>query len=285
MKQFIKVSSIALLFGLSVSSQLVSNVAVAPIGTAQAIQSDSSGMMSRGGQAVPAGSPASANAAPSVHEMFKDIPQDQLLQMMEEGQQFIKYLEEHGTPEEKMAFAQAMEETLQSFTEDDWNEFNAIVETVQDKLPPLVIDEPVATPVVEKIKEEVKEVKSVVIVDNSLEKVLHAIHKAINSLLLKAKSDKILTERITIGWQNKDKFNEIDRLLQSLNKKDLIAKLTTSNDEAIKSLLESIQNFNKRLQFENDAFVIADTFGLQADEQTTANNLKKLNKILNVFIK
>jgi hypothetical protein len=27
--------------------------------------------------------------------------------------QFIKYLEEHGTPEEKMAFAQAMEETLQ----------------------------------------------------------------------------------------------------------------------------------------------------------------------------
>jgi hypothetical protein len=277
MKQFIKVSSIALLFALSVGSQLVSNVAVAPMGTAQAIQSDTSGMSSRGGQAVPAASPA-----PSVHEMFKDIPQDQLLQMMEEGQQFIKYLEEHGTPEEKMAFAQAMEETLQGFTEDDWNEFNAIVETVQDKLPPLVIDEPVVTPV-EKVKEEVKEVKPVVIVDNSLEKVLHAIHKAINSLLLKAKSDKILTERITIGWENKDKFNEMDRLLQSLNKKDLIAKLTTSNDEAIKSLLESIENFNKRLQIENDAFVIADTFGLQADEQTTAFNLKKLNKILEFF--
>ena len=270
--QFIKVSSIALLFVLSVGSQIVGNVAVA-----QAMPSASQGSLSNGGQAA-----APANAAPSVHEMFKDVPQDQLLQMMEEGQQFIKYLEEHGTPEEKMAFAQAMEETLQGFTEDDWNEFNAIVETVQDKLPPILFEEPVVAPVVEAVKEEVKEVKPVVI-DNSLEKVLHAIHKAINSLLLKAKSDKILTERITIAWENKDKFNEMDRLLQSLNKKDHIAKLTTSNDEAIKSLLESIQNFNKRLQIENNQFVIADTFGLQADEQTTAANLKKLNKILEFF--
>jgi len=272
MKHFFKLSSIPLLFLLSMTSQVMGGAVAMP---APAMSSAPQAMSGNGGQAA---------GVPSVHEMFKDVPQDELLKMMEEGQQFIKYLEENGTPEEKMAFAQAMEETLQGFTEDDWKEFEAIVETVQDKLPPLVIDEPVTAPVVETVKEEIKqeEVKPVV-VDNSLEKILHAIHKAINSLLLKAKSDKILTERIAINWENKDQFNEMDRLLQTLNKKDHIVKLTTSNDEAIKSLLESIQNFNKRLQIENDKFVIADTFGLQADEQTTATNLKKLNKILDFF--
>ncbi len=228
---------------------------------------------------------ASAHAAaPSVHEIFKDVPQDELLMMMEEGQQFIKYLEEHGTAEEKMAFQQAMEETLQSFTDEDWAEFEAIVDTVQDKLLPLETEPQEKTAVqVEPVKVEPKKEESVVTIDNSLEKVLHAIHKAINTLLLKAKSDIVLTERITIGWENKDKLNEMARLLQTLNKKDHLAKLTTSKDEAIVALLESIQNFNKRLQIENDQFIIADTFGLQADEQTTAINLKKLNKILEFF--
>lgn len=217
----------------------------------------------------------------SVHDMFKDIPQDELLQMMEEGQQFIKYLEEHGTPEEKMAFAQAMEETLQSFSEDDWKEFEQIVETVQDKLPPMLF-EPQAPIKVEPVKEtpQPTKVTKPTAVDNSLDKVLQDIHKAINSLLLKAKSDKILAERITLGWENKNEFNEMARLLQVLRNKDHIAKLTSSKDEAIKSLHESILNFNKRLQLENDKFIIADTFGLQADEETTAVNLKKLNKIL-----
>lgn len=274
MKRFIKLSLIPLflLSIVSIDNQVHAGMA-APGMAAPAMSSDSRATFNPGGQA----------AIPSVHEMFKDVPQDELLQMMEEGQQFIKYLEENGTPEEKMAFAQAMEETLQGFTEDDWKEFEQIVETVQDKLPPLVI-EPKEEVIAEPAKQETpkEEVKAVAI-DNSLGKVLHDIHKAINALLLKAKSDKVLTERITIAWDNKDNFNEMDRLLQSLNTKDHIIKLTTSKDEAIKGLLESIQNFNTRLQMENDKFIIADTFGLQADEQTTAANLKKLNKILEFF--
>ncbi len=269
MKHFLQSFSISFLFLLSIGSQ-VTGGAVAP---AQAMPSDYQAMSDNSGQA----------AAPSVHDMFKDVPQDELLQMIEEGQQFIKYLEENGTPEEKMAFSQAMEQTLHSFTEDDWKEFEAIVETVQDKLPPLVIEEPKQEEV-KVIKEEPKkEVAKPIVVDNSLEKILRSIHKAINALLLKAKSDKVLAERITIGWSNKDNFNEMDRLLQTLNKKDHVIKLTTSKDKEIKSLLESIQNFNKRLQIENDQFVIADTFGLQADEETTATNLKKLNKIIEFF--
>lgn len=220
----------------------------------------------------------------SVHDMFKDVPQDELLSMMAEGQDFIRYLEEHGTPEEKMAFAQAMEETLQSFTEEDWAEFEAIVETVQDKLPPLF--EPIeekSTTVEEKPLATNKEAKVTPIVDNSLEKMFHAIHKAINAILLKAKGDKVLTERILITWDNKENFSEMVRLLQVLNKKELITKIMNSKEEDDKSLLESIQNFNKRLQIENDQFIIEDTFGLQADEATSAENLQKLNLILDFF--
>lgn len=274
MKHVFTLYSITLLFLLGMSSEVI--LGKAAVATMPAISSDS--MIG----SEPVGKAHATASTVSVHEMFKDVPQEELLQMMEEGQQFIKYLEEHGTPEEKMAFAQAMEETLQGFTEDDWKEFEAIVETVQDKLPPLEVtpkEEP--KPVVK--EETKKEEPKPVVIDNSLEKILHAIHKAINAILLKAKSDKILAERITIDWDNKDKFNEMDRLLQSLNKKDHIIKLTTSKDEAIKSLFESIQNFNKRLQLENDQFVIADTFGLQADEKTTAANLKKLNKIIEFF--
>lgn len=276
MKHFFKLYSIPLLFLVGMNSQLKSESMTAR--PALATPSVSTATPSTFGQ-----TPGPATNQVSVHEMFKDVPQDELIAMMEEGQQFIKYLEEHGTPEEKMAFAQAMEETLQGFSEDDWKEFEQIVETVQDKLPPLVI-EPKEIPA-EIIKEEApkKEEIKIAPIDNSLEKLFHAIHKSINAILLKAKSDKVLTERITIGWDKKDDFNEMVRLLQSLNKKEHIAKLTSSKDDAIKSLLESIQNFNKRLQVENDQLVIADTFGLEVDEQTTAINLKKLNKILEFF--
>ncbi|MBP6869751.1 hypothetical protein KBC04_02630 [Candidatus Babeliales bacterium] len=231
-------------------------------------------------------SPESAHQATSsnpssVHDMFKDVPQDELLNMMAEGQEFIRYLEEHGTEEDKAMFAQAMEETLKSFTEEDWLEFEAIVDAVQDKLPPL-FDEPVAKEITP-TPDKVNTTNVTPIVDNSLEKLLYSIHKAINAILLKAKGDKLLTERIAVMWENKDDFNEMVRLLQTLNKKEHLAKLTTSKEETDKLLLESIQNFNKRLQLENDQFIIDDTFGLQADDATTIENLKKLNTILDFF--
>ncbi|MGZ4079821.1 MAG: hypothetical protein ACXVPW_19530, partial [Bacteroidia bacterium] len=223
--------------------------------------------------------PSMASQQMSVHEMFKDVSQDELLAMMEEGQQFIKYLEEHGTPEEKMAFAQAMEDTLQSFTEADWAEFEAIVNVVQDKLPPLEVQE--EKPIVKDEKKEEKEISKVSSIDTSLDKVLTTIHKNIQAILLKSKSDKILSERMNIDWANKDQFHEMTRLLQLLHKKDHLIRLNSTKDnDDIKSLVESIQNFNKRLQIENDQFTIADTFGLQVDEKTTKANLKKLNTIL-----
>ena len=263
MKSFLKLSTITLLFSLSVYDSIYSAAMPMPQGI---------GMQSH----------PSAAQVPSVHEMFKDIPEQELLMMMEEGQQFIKYLEEHGTPEEKMAFAQAMEETLQSFTPDDWAEFEAIVETVQDKLPPLVIEEPKEEIKVVAKKEEIKKETPKIVIDNSLEKVIVDINKAINALLIKAKSDKVLSEQISINWNKKDEFNEMVRLIQILKSKEHLERLASDKEE-IKILVELLRNFNKRLQVENNNFIIADTFGLEIDEETSAENLKKLNSIIKFF--
>jgi hypothetical protein len=223
---------------------------------------------------------------PSVHEMFQNFSQDELLSMMEEGQRFIQNLEKNGTPEQKMAFAQAMEETLQSFTPEDWAEFEAIVETVQDKLPPMDIEQTTdeATKPEEKPTptEEVKTQPIKVVIDNSLEKMITDINKAINAILIKAKSDKLLSERIALHWDNKDNFNEMARLIQVLKSKEHLERLGSDKEE-IKILVELLRNFNKRLQIENNDFIIADTFGLEVDEQISAENLKKLNKIIKFF--
>jgi hypothetical protein len=266
MKSFLKLSSITLLMSLGMWSK---------VHTGAMTMSMPSGSIPSESIAIPS---HSAAPMPSVHDMFKDIPQDELLMMMEEGQQFIKYLEENGTAEEKMAFAQAMEETLKSFTPDDWAEFEAIVETVQDKLPPMVIEEPKEVKPEIK-KEEIKKESVKVVIDNSLEKMILDINKAINAILIKAKSDKILSERIAMDWSKKEEFNEMARLIQVLKSKDHLERLASDKEE-IKTLVESLRNFNKRLQIENSDFIIADTFGLEVDEQTSADNLKKLNKII-----
>ncbi len=228
-------------------------------------------------------SPVGKPSIPSVHDMFKDVPQDELMMMMEEGQQFIKYLEEHGTPEEKLAFAQAMEETLKSFTPEDWDEFEAIVKVVEEKMPAVIQEPKAKTAEVISTQKAPEEKKVPVVIDNSIEKLLISINKTINAILIKAKSDKVLSERIALSWNKKDQFHELTRLIQLLNSKELIEKLSSSKEESVKMLVELLQNFNKRLQIENNEFIIADTFGLEVDEKTSIANLKKLNKIIELF--
>lgn len=230
---------------------------------------------------------ANVKSMPSVHEAFKDVNEAELLDMMKEGQQFIQYLEKNGTEEEKMAFAQAMEQTLQSFTAEDWEEFTKIVETVQDKLPPLIEPTPeptkAETVTAEPAKPAITNPRPQIIIDNSLEKLINDINATINTILIKSKSDTILSERIAMRWENKEKFQEMVRCIMLLKQKEHLATLASSKDEAILMLVESLRNFNAKLQSENDLFIIADTFGLEIDAATSAANLIKLDKILQFF--
>src|SRR3990167_7135585 len=71
------------------------------------------------------------NQALSVHDMFKDLTEDEIVMLMEEGQQYIKYMEEQASPEERLAFQRMMQETLQNFSEDDFAEIEKIVKVVE----------------------------------------------------------------------------------------------------------------------------------------------------------
>lgn len=224
----------------------------------------------------------------SVQDMFKDVTEPELIQMMEEGQRFIQELQEKGSPEDKEAFEKAMEETLKSFTQEDWQEFQQIVETVQDKLPPVPEEsqwkpQPVKreTKAQEK-KQEKADVKKES-ADKTIEQMIVDINKKVKNIIQKTQSDKTLAEQFNHAWTAHDDFNEMIRQIMVLNKKDHIAKLTQAKDEETKFLVESLKNFHLRLKQEDSLFQIADTFGLEVDEKTSNLNKVKLQRVLDFF--
>ena len=222
----------------------------------------------------------------SVHDMFKDVPEYELMQMMEEGQRFIDEMQKRGDKDEIEAFEKQMEETLRNFSPEDWQEFQEIVDVVKDKLPEPepVIEEPVKrdSPTLSQDKDKEK-VSKVDTFDTSIEKMLTSIAKLTKGILQKAKSDKMLSEYIDHQWTEKDDFSQMIRLVQILTKKDMLATLTEAKEEDTQKLLESLQNFNKRLKIEDQAFNVADTFGLDVDTKLSEMNLKQLKEIVKFF--
>ena len=217
----------------------------------------------------------------SVHDMFKDLTEDEIVALMEEGQREMTRIMTEASPEEQEAFMKMMEETMQNFSEEDFAEINKIAKVVEPILLEKEAEAFKAEAVkAEPVKAEVK--KEIVSGDSSFEYMLHKINKTINGILLKVKSDTTLTE-ILKNWSKKDDFNELTRLLQALNTKHLISKLTTVKTDDIKKLVETIENFNKRLEIENKQFAVADTFGLEVDKETSTENSKKFYKILEFF--
>lgn len=225
--------------------------------------------------------PAHPQSQVSVHDMFKDLSEDEIVQLMEEGQREMERIMTQATPEEQEAFMRMMEETLKNFSDEDFAEIEKIVQVVEPRLSEKMQEEVVKP---EPVKTEKKpETKSVVISgDSSLAGVLESINKIVNGILLKAKSDHNLHDVLT-QWNKKNDFNEMIRLLHALNKKELIIKLTTTKSDDVKKFVDTIENFNKRLILENKQFTVADTFGLEIDAKTSAENVVKLNIILDFF--
>jgi len=217
----------------------------------------------------------------SVHDMFKDLSEDEIVQLMEEGQREMERIMTQSSPEEQEAFMRMMEETLKNFSEEDFAEIEKIVQVVEPRLSEKMQEEVVKP---EPVKTEKKaETKSVIFSeDSSLSGILESINKIVNSILLKAKSDHNLHDVLT-QWNKKNDFNEMIRLLHALNKKELILKLTTTKSDDVKKFVDTIENFNKRLILENKQFSVADTFGLEIDAKTSAENVVKLNIILDFF--
>jgi|GEM_PF-1482995 len=226
--------------------------------------------------------PADPTQQVSVHDMFKDISEDEIVQLMEEGQREMERIMTESSPAEQEAFMKMMEETLQNFSEDDFAEIEKIVQVVEPRLSEKLGEEPVKQAAVKTDSVKKAQPKVIMSSDSTFENVLKSINKIVNSILLKAKSDHNLHD-ILSKWIKKDEFNEMIRLLQALNTKELIIKLTSSDKDDVNKLVLTIENFNKRLELENKQFTVADTFGLEVDAKTSAENTIKLNIILDFF--
>ncbi|AXK60239.1 hypothetical protein [Candidatus Chromulinivorax destructor] len=219
----------------------------------------------------------------SVHDMFKDLTEEQIVAYMEEGQREMERIMTKGTPEEQAEFMRMMEDTMKSFSPEDFEEINKIAQIVE----PLLLEKEAEAFKAQEAKtikpEPIKEPRQEMVSgDSSFEYMLHRINKTINGILLKVKSDVTLTS-VLKQWDKKETFNELVRLLQALNNKNILAILTSAKNDDIKKLNETIENFSKRLEIENKQFNVADTFGLEIDKATSDANVLKFNKILEFF--
>lgn len=219
----------------------------------------------------------------SVHDMFKDLTEEQIVAYMEEGQREMERIMTKGTPEEQAEFMRMMEDTMKSFSPEDFEEINKIAQIVE----PLLLEKEAEAFKAQEAKtikpEPIKEPRQEMVSgDSSFEYMLHRINKTINGILLKVKSDVTLTS-VLKQWDKKETFNELVRLLQALNNKNILAILTAAKTDDIKKLSETIENFSKRLEIENKQFNVADTFGLEVDKATSDANVLKFNKILEFF--
>lgn len=219
----------------------------------------------------------------SVHDIFKDLTEEQIVAYMEEGQREMERIMTKGTPEEQAGFMKMMEDTMKNFSPEDFEEINKIAQIVE----PLLLEKEAEAFKAQEAKtikyEPIKETpQEMVSGDSSFEYMLYKINKTINGILLKVKSDVTLTS-VLKQWDKKETFNELVRLLQVLNNKNILAILTAAKTDDIKKLTETIENFSKRLELENKQFSVADTFGLEVDKATSDTNVLKFNKILEFF--
>src|SRR5688500_18656869 len=75
-----------------------------------------------------------AKAMPSVAAAFGGLSEDEITQQVKLGQQFLEDLEKFGSPEEKAQFEQLLIETLNSMSEEDFNDLTKIATMVEPNL-------------------------------------------------------------------------------------------------------------------------------------------------------
>src|SRR3990167_1947541 len=75
--------------------------------------------------------PQAPRAMPSVAEVFGRLSEQEIAEQVQMGQQFLEDLQKNGSPEEIAEFQRLLEETLNSMSEDDFKDIQAIAQMVE----------------------------------------------------------------------------------------------------------------------------------------------------------
>lgn len=218
-------------------------------------------------------------AMPSVSDVFGGMSQDELLKQVEMGQKFLEDMEKNGTPEEKAQFERLMLETLNSMSEDDFNNLGMIAKQVEPYIKPPETAPSLPQPV-QKVPEE-KVDKASTQETNAIKALIDTLMQRLDDMMQKIESCKECSQEFNVRWKNKATLQNMkrqikqlrtDRLAEKLSKKDL------SDDD--KALVASLEAFKKDLTSANDSFVLEDNFGLPESRAVEQKLLKQTKDFL-----
>lgn len=241
--------------------------------TTQASSSASASTTSGGG---------AATGMPSVAEVFGGLSEQEIADQVQMGQQFLQELKANGSPEEIEAFMNMLANTVNSMSDEDWKDIEAISEMVQ---PLITIPEEPIIPITtdskaEKPKDVVKPESNATEVFKQL---ISNIIQRIDDIIQKINSSKECADEMDTKWKNKSTFSNMkrqiyqlrtDRLAEKLGKKDI------SGEE--KDLVDVLKKYLADLTEHNDKLVIEDNFGLPASYTAEKKHLKQTTAFLDM---
>jgi hypothetical protein len=221
---------------------------------------------------------------PSVEQVFGGLTEDQIAEQVKEGQRFLEELEKNGTPEEKAEFERLLMETLESMSEQDFNDITNIAKMVEPHLD-LPQEEPKRSPI-EETKPETKPTR-IVASGSDLEvfqNFIGSITECIDQLLQKMQSSKECSEFVDTKWKSKVTFGSMKRQIYQLRTKRLAEKLSKKElSPEEQDLIKTLKEFLADITEQNDNFKIEDNFGLPTTIELEKTYLKKTQAILSVF--
>lgn len=222
-------------------------------------------------------------ALPSVADVFGNMTEDEITRQVQMGQQFLADLEKYGTPEEKAEFEKILLETLNSMSEQDFQDIQNIAKMVEPHLQPNE-PQPVTQPAPTiTTKDEI----APVVTEDALEKfknLIGAIINRIDDILQKIESSKECKEEFDVRWSNRTALSIMKRQIAQLKNNKLAEKLSKKDlAEDDKKLVDLLEAFLKDLSEKNSKLVIEDTFGLTDSKILEQKYLKQTQGIISMF--
>ena len=221
---------------------------------------------------------------PSVAEVFGGLNEQQITEQVKMGQDYLEWLDKHGSKQEKDEFERMLIETLNNMTDDDFKDIQAIAQLVE----PHLAQPAETTTTAQETKDENKKETPVVEANDTeeLKKLISTITQRIDDIFQKLSSSKECQEEIDARWKSKSTFNNMKRQIQQLKNDRLAKKLGKKDkdlDDTDKKLVDALKKFLKDLTQENDALAIEDDFGLPSSYSVEQKHLKQTKSILNML--
>ncbi len=220
-------------------------------------------------------------ALPSVADVFGNMSEDEITKQVQMGQQFLADLEKYGTPEEKAEFEKILLDTLNSMSEQDFQDIQNIAQMVEPHLQPVQQQPTVSqqAPVKEEVLPKISQEES-----EKIKNLIATIIARIDEILQKIESCKDCKEELDVRWLNRATFSSIKRQIAQLKNNKLAEKLSKADlSEDDKSLVASLESFLKELTEKNSKLLIEDTFGLSDSKQLEEKYLKQTKDIISMF--